>query len=53
MPRKPRGHRWHLKARPLTFSPFARTVALMASISKANNKSSPSFAGDPLLYSDL
>ncbi|KAI9082327.1 hypothetical protein K1719_035750 [Acacia pycnantha] len=46
MPRRPRRHTQHLKARPLTFSRFARSIAQMASTSKSNKKSYPSFAGN-------
>ncbi|XP_028783917.1 protein BCCIP homolog isoform X1 [Neltuma alba] len=44
MPRRPRRRSQHLKARPLTFSRFARSVAQMASTSKSNKKSYRSFA---------
>ncbi|KAK4279256.1 hypothetical protein QN277_016984 [Acacia crassicarpa] len=44
MPRRPRRHTQQLKARPLTFSRFSRSIAQMASTSKSNKKSYPSFA---------
>ncbi|KAI4313760.1 hypothetical protein L6164_026715 [Bauhinia variegata] len=38
MPRKPRRHHRQLKTRPITFSPFARSIAQMASASMAKRQ---------------
>ncbi|XP_054784198.1 protein BCCIP homolog isoform X2 [Prosopis cineraria] len=46
MTRRPRRHSQRLKAQPLTFSRFARSVARLASTSKTDKKSGPSFTGN-------